>query len=1044
MAFRSQYTQYVFSLLGLLLLSQATSWAQCFQNMLNLPVGLQPQSVAVADLNRDNKPDLAVANSNSNTVSVLLNDGLGGFGGKTDFAVGTQPRSVTVGDFNSDGNPDLVTANYNNNTVSVLLGNGTGGFGAKVDFAVGSNPSSVAVGDFNNDDKPDLITTNQGSGNVSVLLGNGAGGFGAAINFGVGSSPQSVAVADFNDDDLLDIAVANSGNNTVLVALGTGTGGFNNAIPFQGDAVPVSVAVGSFNGDGKPDLAVANNSGSSVSVMLGFGFGIFPTSPEFEVNPQPYTVAVEDFNGDGYDDLVSASDAYSTVSVLLGDGQGGFGPKADFGVGSRPQSVAVGDFNGDGKPDLVTANYSSNTVSVLYNCTIPAPTLSVSASPNPVCAGSTVALSVTATGGTTGMPDYTYTWAAPEGITLSATSTSAVSASVGADVSGVQTLTVTVASLSAENSISTRLVSLTVNAPPSTVTFRQNGTLDCKDDEIEIIVDADGGTNNTYAFSDGAIRGGGPNTSFARVRSGGVYSVTVTNSGGCSTVASTTVITDRQVPENVTLSNNGPLTCSQTSVTLTASSTTPGVGYSFVGVASSEGIATVNQARQYTVLAIGPNGCINGATTTVESNTTAPAATLTNNGPITCTNRTVTLIADGGNSYVFSNGTTANGNRATVSNEGVYSVTVTGANGCTAIQTTEVTGNTTPPQGVTLTTDGNITCNKATVQLTAASSTSGTLTYLFSGPGSSSITQTGGPSATVTAEGTYTVTVTGANGCTATATTDVTGSTTPPENVSLTNTGPLSFTNTSIRLLATPDNNYSYSFSQGATQQGTTNSATVTTTGVFSVTVTRQDNGCTATASTTVTGGNNPTVCRGGTAVINVVVEGDPVKYEWYKNSLTSPKLMETPQLFRGTATSSLTLINAQSNTQGNFFLKVTDRSGQVKVYGPYRLTVDASCRAREIAQLETPLQVELAPNPIQQERLQAIVRGAEGRSLQVELVDLSGKPIRQQRWTQAEPQQRIDWDMQGQSSGLYLLQVVSEGGAGLPTQRQSVKVAKP
>ncbi|GAB3546151.1 hypothetical protein GCM10027577_19360 [Spirosoma fluminis] len=1026
--------------MGLLLLSQATSWAQCFQNTLNLPVGLQPQSVAVGNFNGDTKPDLAVANSNSNTVSVLLNDGTGGFGPKTDFAVGTQPRSVTVGDFNSDGNSDLVTANYNNNTVSVLLGNGTGGFGAKVDFAVGSNPSSVAVGDFNNDKKLDLITTNQGSGNVSVLLGNGAGGFGTAINFGVGSGPIFVALADFNNDDLLDIAVTNSGNNIVFVARGDGTGGFSNGIAFQGDAGPVSVAVGNFNGDTKPDLAVANLGGSSVSVLLNSGFGIFPTSPEFEVGSRPYTVAVADFNGDGNTDLVSAGEASNTVSVLLGDGTGEFSSKTDFGVGSGPQSVAVGDFNGDGKPDLVTANYVSSTVSVLYNCTIPAATLSVSASPNPVCAGSTVALSVTATGGTT---PYTYTWSAPEGITLSATSTSAVSASVGADVSGVQTLTVTVASSSEGTPTSTRLVSLTVNAPPTIVTISQNGTLNCEDDEIEIIVTADGGINNTYAFSDGASRGGGPNASFARVRSGGVYSVTVTNSGGCSTVASTTVITDRQVPQNVTLSNNGPLTCSQTSVTLTASSTTPGVVFSFPGLASSGGIATVNQAGSYTVYATGPNGCLWGSGTKVESNTTAPAATLINDGPLTCTKRTVTLTAGGGDSYVFDNGITANGATATVSNEGVYGVTVTGTNGCTATQTTEVTGSTTPPQGVTLTTDGNITCNKATVQLTAASSTSGTLTYLFSGPGSSSITQTGGPFATVTAEGTFTVTVTGANGCTATAATDVTGSTAPPQNVSLTNTGPLSFTNTSVTLSATQGDNYSYRFSAGAAQQGTTNSATVTTTGVYSVTITRLDNGCTATASTTVTGGNNPTVCRGGTAVINVVVEGGAVKYEWYKTSLTTPKIMETPQLFRGTATSSLTLINAQTNTQGNFYLKVTDRSGTIKVYGPYRLTVDASCRARGIALLETPLQVELAPNPIQQERLRAVVRGAEGRSLQVELVDLSGKPIRQQHWQQADSQQRIDWDMQGQASGLYLLQVVSEAGNGVAAQRQSVKVIK-
>ena len=69
---------------------------------------------------------------------MLLGNGAGGFGAKTDFAVGTNPRSVAVGDFNGDARPDLAVANVSSDTVSVLLGNGAGGFGAKTDFAVGS------------------------------------------------------------------------------------------------------------------------------------------------------------------------------------------------------------------------------------------------------------------------------------------------------------------------------------------------------------------------------------------------------------------------------------------------------------------------------------------------------------------------------------------------------------------------------------------------------------------------------------------------------------------------------------------------------------------------------------------------------------------------------------------------------------------------------------------------------------------------------------------------------------------------------------------
>ena len=85
---------------------------------------------------------------------------------------------MAIGDLNGDGRPDLAAANYAANTVSVLLGNGDGTFGAKTDFATGTSPRSVAIGDLNGDGKPDLAVANSGSNTVSVLLGNGDGTFG--------------------------------------------------------------------------------------------------------------------------------------------------------------------------------------------------------------------------------------------------------------------------------------------------------------------------------------------------------------------------------------------------------------------------------------------------------------------------------------------------------------------------------------------------------------------------------------------------------------------------------------------------------------------------------------------------------------------------------------------------------------------------------------------------------------------------------------------------------------------------------------------------
>src|SRR5207302_249957 len=88
-----------------------------------------------------------------------------------DFVSGAGPVSVAAGDFNGDGKPDLAVANTGSNTVSVLLGNGDGTFQAAAFFAAGLNPQYVAVGDFNGDGKPDLAVANTGSNTVSVLLG---------------------------------------------------------------------------------------------------------------------------------------------------------------------------------------------------------------------------------------------------------------------------------------------------------------------------------------------------------------------------------------------------------------------------------------------------------------------------------------------------------------------------------------------------------------------------------------------------------------------------------------------------------------------------------------------------------------------------------------------------------------------------------------------------------------------------------------------------------------------------------------------------------
>ncbi|MFH1374294.1 MAG: FG-GAP-like repeat-containing protein [bacterium] len=240
-----------------------------FDTAVNYGVGDGPHSVFSADLDGDNDNDLAVANSHSNNVSILLNNGDGTFAPAVNYGPGDHPGSVFSADLDGDNDNDLAVANAWSNNVSILLNNGDGTFAAAVNYGAGDNPFSVFSADLDGDSDRDLAVANAHSNNVSILLNNGDGTFASAVNYGAGYFPTSVFSADLNGDKVNDLAVANFDNSdNVSILVNNGNGTFAPAVNYGVGDYPRSVFSSDLDSDGDFDLAVANSGSDNVSVLM--------------------------------------------------------------------------------------------------------------------------------------------------------------------------------------------------------------------------------------------------------------------------------------------------------------------------------------------------------------------------------------------------------------------------------------------------------------------------------------------------------------------------------------------------------------------------------------------------------------------------------------------------------------------------------------------------------------------------------------------------------------------------------------------------------
>ncbi|MBK9013734.1 MAG: hypothetical protein IPM82_06400 [Saprospiraceae bacterium] len=176
----------------------------------------------------------------------------------------------------------------------------------------------------------------------------------------------------------------------------------------------------------------------------------------------------------------------------------------------------------------------------------------------------------------------------------------------------------------------------------------------------------------------------------------GAYLLTLTdNLTVCQNQSATTVASDTALP--VFTVTSGEINCQQPAATLEAASQMPGLTYTWTfpsGDVMTGAIITTNIPGDYTVTALGPNGCTADAVTFVTDNGVPPSI-VANGDTINCSQPTAELTATSNDlaaTFVWTlpDSTTSTGPTLTTSLVGTYSVVATSPNGCTAEASADV------------------------------------------------------------------------------------------------------------------------------------------------------------------------------------------------------------------------------------------------------------------------------------------------------------------------------------------------------------------
>ncbi len=303
-------------------------------NETAVPVTLSNWDIVAGNFDGDlgNKADLALAQRSlavTSTSNILILHSAStltpSFSLAETVPVGRQPRSLEVGQIDGTGGVDLAVINQYDRTVQVLLKEG-GVFSPKAPIVLPTGtavdtPFSLALGQFKSGAKADLVIGNSHTSAVTLLvsIANANYGPGGWTNVPLDASglARDIVVADIDGDGDRDILVGTVGPSGITLLRNVGTPAAPLFAPpevkgvgnLQTSDLPgvKSLVVGDFLGNaGLPDVAAVNGRTDAGSLLVLANSAVNGThraaavgaSAVTNLNYALQTVLVGDYNAD--------------------------------------------------------------------------------------------------------------------------------------------------------------------------------------------------------------------------------------------------------------------------------------------------------------------------------------------------------------------------------------------------------------------------------------------------------------------------------------------------------------------------------------------------------------------------------------------------------------------------------------------------------------------------------------------------------------------------------------------------------------------------